>query len=136
MNTFTLHLQDAAQYERIESVTSFVGQDQSGSFGILAGHGRFMTTLVVGLARFQTADGAWHFLASPGGLAYFKGDHLYLSTRRYLRDTDYTRIAAALEDQILREEAGLRGLKASLRRLEEEMLKRLWRLRRKGRSFS
>ena len=60
MNTFVLHLQDATRYERIEGVSSFVGEDASGSFGILAQHGRFMTSLVFGLARFRVGKDAWH----------------------------------------------------------------------------
>jgi len=34
MKTFVMHLQSATQYERIENVASFVGEDGSGSFGI------------------------------------------------------------------------------------------------------
>lgn len=136
VTTFTLHLQDATHFEHLDDVTSFVGCDRSGSFGILPGHERFMTTLVVGLARFRTTDETWHYLALPGGLAYFVNNELFVSTRRYLRDTDYLRIARALEETIRREESALLDMKDSLRRLEEEMFKRLWQLGRKERPFS
>ena len=66
MNTFLLHLQSATQYERIENVLSFVGEDDSGSFGILPGHARMMTLLGFGLARFRVTDQDWEFLALPG----------------------------------------------------------------------
>jgi F-type H+-transporting ATPase subunit epsilon len=56
-SSFQLHLQSAIRYERIEAVTSFVGQDASGSFGILPGRAGFMTILSFGLARFRVADG-------------------------------------------------------------------------------
>ena len=56
MNTFVLHLQSATQNERIEKVESFVGRDASGSFGILAGHAPFMTSLVFGMARIGMAE--------------------------------------------------------------------------------
>ena len=132
MNTFVLHLQDATQYERIEGVSSFVGEDASGSFGILAQHGRFMTSLVFGLARFRVGKDAWQFLAVPGAVLYFVENELYLCTRRYLRDENYARISAALEAQLLAEEEQLHGIKESLRRMEEEMLRRLWEMRRMG----
>ncbi|MFZ5594016.1 MAG: F0F1 ATP synthase subunit epsilon [Pseudomonadota bacterium] len=132
MNTFVLHLQSATQYERIESVVSFVGEDDSGSFGILAGHARMMTSLVFGLARFRTSGAGWEFLALPGALLYFVGNQLYVNTRRYLRDADYQRIAIQLQEQLLKEEATLHDVKKSLRRLEEEMFKRLWRVQRGG----
>ena len=130
MNQFVLHLQSATQYERIENVTAFVGQDGSGSFEIMAGHERTMTPLLLGLARFRIGDSEWHFLALPGALLYFVNGELFLSTRRYLRDRDYTRVTHALDDQLRTEEATLREVKDSLRRLEEEMFKRLWNLGR------
>lgn len=130
MTQFVVHLQSATQYERIERVTMFVGEDASGSFGILAGHHRMMTPLQFGLARFRQDDGDWQFLALPGGLLYFVGNELFLNTRHYLRDRDCVKITKALEEQLRREEASLRELKDSLHRLEEEMFKRLWKLGR------
>jgi len=136
VNAFTLHLQGATQYERIEGVTSFVGRDASGSFGLLAGHQRLMTTLAFGLARFRIAGGAWQYLAMPGAVLYFIGNELFISTRRYVRDDHYARITQTLDEQLRADEAGLRSIKDSLRRLEEEMFKRLWRIGRGGETFS
>ena len=130
MKEFVMHLQSATQYERIEQVTMFVGEDASGSFGILAGHHRLMTSLLFGLARFRTGEDEWQFLALPGGVLYFVENELFLSTRRYMRGTDYTGITKALEQQLRSEEASLRDLKESLPHLEEEMFKRLWSLGR------
>ena len=61
VKTFSLKIQDATHAENIEGITSFVGEDVSGSFGILAGHARFMTILVMGLARYRTCS-----LSVPG----------------------------------------------------------------------
>jgi F-type H+-transporting ATPase subunit epsilon len=130
MSTFVVHLQSASQYERFDDAVSFVGEDASGSFGVLAGHARFMTVLTFGLARVRRAGAGWEYLAVPGGLLYFVGNELYLSARRYLRDADYTRISAALREQLRAEETELREVKQSLDRLEEAMLTRLWRLQR------
>jgi F-type H+-transporting ATPase subunit epsilon len=129
---FTLRLQDATRSEEIADVTSFVGEDGSGSFGILAGHARFMTTLRVGLARFRVGESAWSYLAVPGALLYFHDDVMTLSTRRYLLDDDYDRISQTLQQQLLVEEERLEGMKESLRHMEEEILKRLWEAGRKG----
>ena len=71
MKPFILHLQDATHDERFDSVASFVGQDESGLFGILADHARTMTMLVFGLARYRTMDDHWQFVAVPRGLLYF-----------------------------------------------------------------
>lgn len=130
MTKFVMHLQSATQYERIERVTMFVGEDASGSLGIMAGHHRMMTPLQFGLARFRTDDSDWQFLALPGGLLYFVDNELFLNTRHYLRGQDFARISQALEQQLRSEEAALRELKESFHRLEEEMFKRLWSLSR------
>jgi F-type H+-transporting ATPase subunit epsilon len=132
MNSFLMHLQSATQYEQIENVVSFVGEDDSGSFGILAGHCRMMTLLVFGLARFRVINQDWEFLALPGALAYFVDGQLYLSTRRYLHGKDYEHLSIALRDELLAEEEALRETKLSVRRLEEEMFRRLWKVKPSG----
>jgi F-type H+-transporting ATPase subunit epsilon len=127
MRTFTLILQDATHTQRIEQVTSFVGEDATGSFGILAGHARMMTSLIFGLARFRVGENAWQYLALPGAVLYFNANELSLSTRRYLVDDDYERISSALHEQLLAEEQEMRELKKSLHHMEEEVLRRLWK---------
>jgi len=132
MNGFVMHLQSATQYERIDHVASFVGADGSGSFGILSGHARMMTLLAFGLARFRLIDQDWEYLALPGALAYFVDGELYLSTRRYVRGKDYEGISGALRRELRAEEEALSEMKKSMRCLEEEMFKRLWKTKRRG----
>ena len=132
MNTFPMHLESTTQYEQVANVISFIGEDDSGSFGILPGHARMMTLLRFGLARFRVLGEDWEYLALPGALAYFLDGELHLSTRHYLRGKDYDRISTALEQELLVEEDTLQVVKQSLHRLEEEMFKRLWKLKRTG----
>ncbi len=133
MNSFTLQLLDATRSEEIRGLTSFVGEDASGSFGILAGHARLMTLLLAGLARFRIGDGPWTYLAMPGALLSFEHNRLTLSTRHYLLDDDYTRIHKALHEQLLAEEQKLLGIKQSLQRMEESVLRKLWEMGRQER---
>ncbi|HXZ48708.1 MAG TPA: hypothetical protein VEG27_06780 [Usitatibacter sp.] len=130
MSGFTMHLQDATRYERIEGVDSFVGVDASGSFGVRAGHERLMTSLAYGLARFRRAGEPWQYLALPRALLYMRGGELYVSTRRYLRDADYRRMSEALERRLRDEEQALAQVRTSLHRMEEAMFRRLWELGR------
>ena len=130
MTGFTLHLFAADCYERIDAVTSFVGEDASGSFGLLPRHDRFMTVLTFGLARLVLADANREYLGFPGGLLYFKDNELRISTRRYLRDTDVERVAGALSRELLQEEQALAETRRKLHRLEAEMLRRLAQLER------
>ena len=130
MSTFTLHLHSAREFEQIEQVESFVGEDGSGSFGLKAHHERFMTVLVFGLARYRCTGQDWHYLALPGGLLYFIDNRLFVNTRRYLREADYRRISLALTEQLLKEEELLAGLRHNVRRLEESLLKQLLEMER------
>jgi F-type H+-transporting ATPase subunit epsilon len=132
MKTFTLVLQDAARSERITGLHAFVGEDASGSFAILANHARMMTVLVTGLARYRQDGAHWQYLAMPGAVLYFDANVLALYTRHYLRDADYTRISAALQEQLLAEEQRLQTTRDSLRRMEESLLRRLWELGYRG----
>lgn len=132
MTSLSLILQDATHSEQYEGVTSFVGEDASGSFGILPGHVRMMTSLVMGLSRFCVTEQNWLYIASPVTLLYFNDNVLTLSSRHFLVDADYMRISAALEEQLLEEESQLHIQKQSLRRMEKEVLKRLWELGRSG----
>jgi F-type H+-transporting ATPase subunit epsilon len=131
MNTFSLILQDATHSERFDDVSGFVAEDASGSFGIQANHSRMMAVLLFGLARFRIGDQAWQYLALPGAVMYFQNNVLTLNTRRFLRDSDYQRISAALQEQLLAEEENLRSVKESLHRMEEEILRRMWEMGRK-----
>lgn len=130
MTGFLVSLQSATQSERLEQVASFVGEDASGSFGLMRGHARFVTSLVFGMARVRYLDGRREYLALPEAVAYFEGDVLTLSSRRYLRDADYSRISRRLRDELLQEETQLVEIKHSLEQMERAMLVRLWRLGR------
>ena len=132
MKNFTLQLQGATQSQQINDITAFIGEDDSGSFGILAGHARMMASLVIGLARFRTAENTWSYLAMPGALLYFHDNVLSLNTQRYLLDDNYERISLALQQQLLVEEEKLHKTKESLYRMEEEVLQRLWKIGQKG----
>lgn len=130
MDGFDLHLQSSTQYEIIHNVVSFVGEDASGQFGILANHARMMTCLKFGLAWFRYENKEKEYLALPGAVVYFIDNQLYISTRHYFRNADYQAIHVLIEKELHIEEENLLHIKESLHRLDEEILKRLWDLKR------
>ena len=133
MSDLCLLLESPARCERIEHVASFVGEDGSGSFGILPGHEALLTVLEFGLSRFRRANEPWQYLAAPGAVVLLQDGDLHFATRRYLLGDDFETIHAALQEQIRVEEQSLRAIKTSLHGLEQEMLRRLWEIgRRKG----
>ena len=130
MNSFTLQLCAAEHEQRIDGVTSFVGEDASGSFALQARHDRFLTALEFGLARFRVGAGPWQYLAVPRALVHFVDNRLTLTTRRYVLDDDYERISRTLQEEMVAEEQALHSVRNSLRVMEEYLLKRLWQFGR------
>jgi F-type H+-transporting ATPase subunit epsilon len=128
MKGYMLEIQAAAQTLQVPRVISFIGEDASGSFGLQAGHARFMTILEFGLARFRTAEDDWQYLALPGALLDFSPAGLWIGARHFLLDRNYARISRLLQEQLRAEEQALQVTKTSLRRMEEELLRRLWKM--------
>ena len=91
-----------------------------------------MTVLTFGLSRFRSSAGQWTYLAMPGAALYFERDRLWLGTRRCMLDDDYGRISTLLQEQLRDEEEETEQTRASLRRMEEELLRKLWQLGQEG----
>jgi F-type H+-transporting ATPase subunit epsilon len=132
MKTFRLHLMSMTRSEVIPDVVQFTGRDTAGSFGILANAHRRMTALVFGLAHFQNAGGKVEYLALPGGLLYFVENVLRIATTNFVRSSSPEEISEALDRQLRTEEAELRDTRQSLHRLDEEIMKRMFELKRKA----
>jgi len=126
----TLILQGSTRSERVAGVRSFVGTDASGQFGILPNHEPLMTVLAFGMARYRLADGAWEYLGVPGGVLHFAGNELRICATRYVRGAQREELVLALNEQLRRETAAQQQVRGSMHNLEEEMLRRLWRMPR------
>ena len=132
MKLFSLYLQDAEKSQRIAELSSFIGEDASGSFGILADHTRMMSSLVFGLARFRICDQAWQYLALPGALLYFNNNELSISTERFMISDDYEQLSAMFQQQLASELSKQQVAKKSLHQMEQELFKRLWEAGHEG----
>lgn len=130
MKTFRLRLMSMTRSVLIPDVIRFTGRDAAGSFGILAMASRRMTVLVFGLAHFLNAAGQIEYLALPGGVLYFSDNELCIATTNFARSASIEEISAALDLQVREQESELRDIKQSLHRLDEEILKRMYELRR------
>lgn len=132
MKTFRLRLCSSRRTEEIGGVVSFTGRDASGWFGIMAGACRMIAVLEFGLARLRDERGGVESLALPGGLLYFRDDVLDIAASDYERGPDEEQIVRALEKNLRAQQAAVVESRASLHRLDEEIVKRLsrrrWRL--------
>ncbi len=137
MHSYTLYLHDSRNSLCVEEVASFVGEDESGRFGILPGHARMMTVLLFGLARFRClGEDSWQYLAMPGGVLYFADNTLHLACRHYLLDKNYQRISRRLVEELLAEEELLHEVRLSVKRMEEALFKRMYEMQRRGVTWS
>jgi F-type H+-transporting ATPase subunit epsilon len=125
MKTFLLTVHDTAHSQIIDKLVSFVGEDLSGSFGILAGRERFITCLSFGMTRLRASSGQTLYLALPGGVLYFSNDNLTISTRHFVVSDNFEQVLKTLQQDILDEEIQLQTLKKSFHALEKELMKRL-----------
>jgi len=130
VSVFRVQLLGSDAGEVIEDVVSFVGEDASGSFGLMARHARLVTVLSYGLARLRLADGRTRYVGLPGGVLYFADNELRLSTRRYLLGDDAAALGQALARQVLAEDRALAQTLQKLHRLEAEVMQRLAQLER------
>ncbi len=126
----TLHLHGATRAESLAGVAAFEGEDASGRFALLPHAERAVTCLGFGLARVRFADGRVEHLALPGAVLHFVHPDLSLATRRWVRSPALADVVRALDEELRRERDALADLRLGVRRLDEELLRRLWRLRR------
>ncbi len=128
MTSFSLQLLDPTQTQCIDNLQSFIAEDASGSFGLLPRHTRFITVLPPGLARYQTQDDTWHYIALSSATLYFADNTLRLSGQRFLLCDDIETIEQVLRETINLEQQNLGNLSHNVRRVEEEMFRRLSQL--------
>ena len=130
MKTFSLELWGPTMERRFEDVVSFIGEDESGQFGIRAGRHRLIAPLVFGLARFQTADERWSYLALPGGTLYCRNNLVSISTNQFFLSESFEKVEEELHRQLESEAGAIRSVRESLSHLEEEVMRRLRGLKR------
>lgn len=97
MSNFNLLLQDISNQWQSNNIHSFIGQDSSGSFGIMAEHELFVTCLQPGIARFRDGDGKWTYLAQPGSVIVFRENQLRLSTSQFILSEEHGLLVQKME---------------------------------------
>ncbi len=125
MNTFALVLCDSYNTQHFASVRQFIGADDSGSFGIRAGHEHLVAVLRYGLARFEDDDGHWHYLSMPGGVLHFRGNQMTVTSVRYYLGEDRAKIHDQLAAEMQQADSDVHTSHASLTEIEHALIRRL-----------
>ncbi|WP_150047943.1 MULTISPECIES: F0F1 ATP synthase subunit epsilon [Methylomonas] len=125
MKTFCLDLLDSHGSARFEDVRQFIGADAGGSFGLLADHVPCVAVLRYGLARFQEANGAWHYLTMPGGVLRFADNRLTVTAVRYFLGDDPDLLCERLAEEMTRADSDIHAARATLSEIERSLMRRL-----------
>jgi len=128
MNSFALTLLDSRGCDEFAAIMQFIGADNSGSFGILAGHEHMVGLLRYGLARFCDESLHWRYVALPGGVLRFADNHLTLTTVRYFLGDDHALICEQLDAEMTRLDSEVHSARATLSEIEQSLVKRLTEL--------
>lgn len=132
MNTFSLTLSDSMRIERFDNVTHFIGADDSGAFGILPHHARAIAVLRYGLARFLDSNGAWHYLAMPGGILRFSDNALTVTSARYFIGDERDLITDQLAAEMAQEDSEIHAARTTLTGIEQSLMRRLSEMSRQA----
>jgi F-type H+-transporting ATPase subunit epsilon len=79
------------------AVTAVRAEDDSGSFGILAGHADFLTSLAISVLGWKRSDGTRHYCAVRRGmLSVTAGKDVAVATREAIADDNLTTLEATV----------------------------------------
>jgi F-type H+-transporting ATPase subunit epsilon len=131
MKGFTLTLLDCRGEEHFDA-TQFIAADDSGSFGMLAGHQHAIVLLRYGLARFADKNGGWHYLALPGGVLRFAENQLTVTTQRYFLGEDRDGICQQLADEMAQTDSEVQKVRLMLTEIERSLVRRMAELSSRG----
>jgi F-type H+-transporting ATPase subunit epsilon len=125
---FALNLLDGHRSDHFDSVTQLIASDDSGSFGILAGHARIVAVLRYGLVRFVDTTGKWRYISLPGGVLSFGNNQLNIMTVRYFLGDSRELIIQQLAAEMSKADSDLHRSRATLEEIEHSLVRRLGEL--------
>lgn len=130
-SVYEIVINGATQTYQQSGVTSFVGHDLTGSFGILASREPLLTCLRPGMARFCAGD-QWHYIAQPGAVLIFANNQLRLSTSQFVVSDEPGSLVPFITKEWLAAETDAGHTKRSVAQVEQALARKLWDLTRKG----
>jgi F-type H+-transporting ATPase subunit epsilon len=107
-------------------ITSLCAEDESGGFGILAGHADLLTVLPVSVVSWRHADGKMGYCAVRRGvLTVQHGTQIAIATREARRGDDLDTLEASVLVQFRAEVDAERTGRVATTRLHTEAIRRI-----------
>lgn len=105
-------------------VKKIVAEGQNGSFGLLARHVDFVTALTAGILSFEDENGEEQHLAVMEGVLVKKGNTVFVSTRRAVKDSDLATLERTLENEFFKQRQKEKTMRTSASRIEAGFIRR------------
>ncbi|MEQ9462450.1 MAG: F0F1 ATP synthase subunit epsilon [Haliea sp.] len=108
------------------SIASLRGEDSSGGFGILPGHGDFVTVIDAGVLRWRGATGRWRYCAVRGGVfTVIGGREVHVACRDAVTGDDLTTLQAQVARTRAERVDTARSTRTGAARLHARAIRRL-----------
>lgn len=121
----TVVLADAVMHVRAE--------DESGAFGILPGHGDFLTALSISVVRWRDARGGEHYVAVRGGvLRVDGGTQVIIATPEAVASDDLAELEREVLARFRRDIEAERSARTEIGKLHLAAIREIMRLLRPG----
>jgi F-type H+-transporting ATPase subunit epsilon len=117
-----------AVVEDTDDVFHVRAEDETGAFGLLPGHARFVTTLPISVVSWRDAVGTEHHIAVRGGvLIVGTDDTVEIATRQAIREDDLDALEHKVEEVFLHELRQEESARTAARRLQYETMRKIQR---------
>lgn len=105
-------------------VKKIVAEGLNGSFGMLPRHVNFVTALTSGILSFEEVNGQEQHMAVMGGVLVKKGDTVFVSTRRAVKDADLASLKETVENDFFQQRQREKTMRTSASRIEAGFIRR------------
>ncbi len=106
---------------RVQKITA---EGMNGSFGLFPKHVDFVSALTSGIVSFHDENGQEQHMAVMEGVLVKKGDTVFISTRRAVKDKDLASLKNTVENDFLKQKQKEKNMRTSATRIEAGFIRR------------
>ena len=123
-STFNITILTPTQKIKIKDVSFFRGEDESGTFGILANHIEFITVLTQSIAIVKKKE-IEEFYAFNKGILRFANNSLTISTREFAKSKNLKELKEIITNRFKKIEESEKVFRQNISKLEKEFMKKM-----------
>ncbi|EMS80334.1 F0F1 ATP synthase subunit epsilon [Desulfotignum phosphitoxidans] len=105
-------------------VQKITAEGVNGFFGLFPKHVDFVTALASGIVSFHDENGQEQHMAVMEGVLVKKGDTVFISTRRAVKDKDLASLKNTVENDFLEQKQKEKNMRTSATRIEAGFIRR------------